>query len=125
MVLVHLLLDFTPRRDIFVNCQWDKDILFSQLVFRNFVKNQDPLINNLKITFKFDGELLNLDVPFISDPDMIEVDSKIGKIYVWRAFNNSNKVSFVNGTQCTGIHQKIIQEWLNEFLKHEHQTFQQ
>jgi len=112
-------IDFTPREDMFNDCTWDKDILFSQLVFRNFIKNNDPLINNLEIVFKFDGEILNLNVPFIDDPDVIEIDSKIGKIYIWRAFNNSDRVSFVNGTQCTGIHQRIIQEWLNDFLKYD------
>lgn len=112
-------IDFIPREDIFGQCSWDKDILFSQLVFRNFVKNYDPIIKNLKINFKFDGELLDLDVPFIDDPNLIEVESKIGKIYVWRSFSNSDRVSFINGTQCTGIHQKIIQDWLNEFLKYD------
>jgi len=112
-------IDFTPRSDLFNDCVWDMDILYSQLVFRNFVKNNDPLINNLEIVFKFDGVELDLNVPFIDDTDVIEVDSKIGKIYIWRAFNNSDRVSFVNGTQCTGIHQRIIQEWLNDFLKHD------
>lgn len=112
-------IDFIPREDIFKNCSWDKDILWAQLIFRNFVKNLDPIIKDLKIEFKFNGEKLNLDIPFIDDPNVIEIESKLGKIYVWNSFNGSERISFINGTQCAGIHQKIVQDWLNEYLKYD------
>ncbi|MFW6311359.1 MAG: toprim domain-containing protein, partial [Nanoarchaeota archaeon] len=49
--------------------------------------------------------------------DKIEVINKDwGSIILWENYEDSCSVSFVNGSQCTGIHQKLVNDWVNEFL---------
>ena len=58
-----------------------------------------------------------IDIPVTTDfieGDYIKVDSPIGTIYFWESYENSGSLSFVNGSQCTGIHQKIVNDWLND-----------
>ena len=39
---------YVPRKDIFKGCTWDKEYLHTLFIFREFLKNQDPIISNLK-----------------------------------------------------------------------------
>lgn len=110
-------IDFTPRQDIFGNCIWDKDILKTSFIFRNYLKSMDSTIRNLKFVARFDNEVLDLEESFYGS-SAISVESKVGNIVLWKSFENSGKISFVNGALCTGIHQKIVQDWVNDILKY-------
>lgn len=104
---------FIPRKDIFKGCEWDRDYIYTMMIFRQFMKKTDPIISNLEFICTFDGEALDLDINFLPE-ECFKVDTKSGVLYVWESYPQSASVSFVNGAICTGIHQRIIGEWLNE-----------
>ena len=110
---------YIPRKDIFKDCTWDKEYLHTMFIFREFLKKQDPIISNLIIEFYFDGQLLNLDVPFIPE-DAVLVQTKIGMIAVWKGYEGSASASFINGAICTGPHQRIFTEWINELFNYQY-----
>ena len=107
---------FTPRKDTFSGCTWDKDYIHTMMIFRQFMKKTDPAISALEFICTFDGEPLNLDVHFLP-LEYFRTDSKHGTLFVWESYAQSTSVSFVNGAICGGIHQRIIGEWLNEVFE--------
>lgn len=112
-------IDFTPREDIFPGCKWDKEIIQSYFTFRNYIKNLDPKLRKTKFGVRFDGEILKINQKFLP-PNTVSVKSnKYGEIHFWPSYNGSTKLSFVNGTRCSGIHQKIVQDSLNELIKYD------
>jgi topoisomerase-4 subunit B len=118
---------FTPRKDIFKDCTWDKEYLHTMFIFREFLKKQDPVISNLTIEFFFDNKLLNLDVNFIPE-NAVTVTGKHGVFFAWERYENGANASFVNGAICTGIHEKVFVDWVNEMFDynlahHFYQTF--
>ncbi len=104
---------FIPRKDIFKKSKWDKELVLTNMLFRQFLRKSDPVISNLEITCKFDDEYLDLNTSFCPEENF-KIETKHGTIFVWESFQNSASVSFVNGAQCTGIHQRIFSEWINE-----------
>ena len=104
---------FSPRKDTFNNCKWDKEYIHTMMIFRQFLKKTDPAISALDFICTFDGIQLDLDVPFVPENNF-QVNTKHGILFVWESFPQSTSVSFVNGAICTGIHQRIFNEWLNE-----------
>jgi hypothetical protein len=102
---------FTPRKDVFKGFYWDKEYIHATMVFKQFLKKNDPVISKLNFVVNFDGKPLDLEVKFIPE-EHFKVQSKIGTIYVWESFPKSTSVSFVNGAMCGGIHQRIIGDWL-------------
>ena len=106
-------IEFTPRKDVFKGCKWDRDYVHTMMIFRQFLKKTDPLISKLKFSCTFDGEELDLDLNFLPK-EYFKVDSKHGSLYVWESYPQAASVSFVNGAICSGIHQRIFGEWLNE-----------
>lgn len=106
---------YTPRKDIFKGCEWDKEYLHTMFVFRQFLKKRDPLIQNLTLEVFFDGVALDLELPFLPE-DYLEVHSDIGTFFMWDGYANGTSVSFINGANCTGIHQKIMHDWINDMF---------
>jgi DNA gyrase/topoisomerase IV subunit B len=100
---------------LFGGCVWDKDYIHTQMVFRNFLKKNDEFISNLEFEAYFDGQKLDLEIPFLPEQN-ITIKTKIGIFVFWRRFENATSVSFMNGAQCVGIHQKIFQDWINEMF---------
>lgn len=111
------VVDFSPRKDIFKDCNWDFDILKTEFVFKNYIKNLDPILKNVDFIVKFDNQKIDINIPFIDKENVIEIDSKIGRVIVSPSFPKSTKLSFINGQMCSGIHQKIIQDNLNTWVK--------
>jgi DNA gyrase/topoisomerase IV subunit B len=110
---------YIPRKDIFKGCTWDKEYLHTMFIFREFLKNQDPVIGNLIIEFYFDGEKLDLNKPFLPD-DAIIFKGKLGLFVIWdRKYDNATSASFINGAICTGIHQKIFTDWVNDIFEYQ------
>ena len=110
---------YIPRKDIFKGCTWDKEYLHTTFIFREFLKKQDPVISNLIIEFYFDGQLMNLEIPFIPE-DAVVIPSKLGMIAVWKGYENAASASFINGALCTGPHQRIFTEWINELFNYQY-----
>jgi DNA gyrase/topoisomerase IV subunit B len=108
---------YIPRLDIFKGCTWDKEYLHTMFIFREFLKNQDPVIGNLEIEFYFDGEKLNLNQPFLPD-NALTFNGKHGMFVIWEKYENAASASFINGALCTGIHQKIFTDWVNEIFEY-------
>ena len=110
---------YIPRKDIFKGCTWDKEYLHTMFIFREFLKKQDTVISNLDIEFYFDNEKMKLDIPFIPE-DAVVVQTKIGMIAVWKGYEGSTSASFINGAICTGPHQRIFTEWINELFNYQY-----
>ena len=110
---------YIPRKDIFKGCTWDKEYLHTTFIFREFLKKQDPVISNLIIEFYFDGQLMNLEIPFIPE-DAVVIPSKLGMLAVWKGYENAASASFINGALCTGPHQRIFTEWINELFNYQY-----
>lgn len=106
---------YIPRKDIFKGCTWDKEYLHTMFVFREFLKTRDALLQNMVLEFVFDGQLLKLDLPFLP-ADCLEITNDIGTFFLWEGYPNGTSVSFINGANCTGIHQKIMYDWVNEMF---------
>lgn len=110
---------YIPRKDIFKDCTWDKEYLHTMFIFREFLKKQDTVISNLDIEFYFDDEKMKLDVLFIPE-DAVVIQTKIGMIAVWKGYEGSTSASFINGAICTGPHQRIFTEWINELFNYQY-----
>jgi len=110
---------YIPRKDIFKGCTWDKEYLHTMFIFREFLKKQDPVISNLEIEFYFDDVKLDLSLPFIPE-DAVVIQSKIGMVAVWKRFDDATSVSFINGAQCSGIHQKVFVDWINDIFNYQY-----
>lgn len=104
---------FKPRTDIFKDCTWDKEYLHTLFTFKQYLKNHDAAIENLELELYFDGELLDLNQPFLPKNCLV-FKTKIGQYILWDKFEESTSASFINGALCVGIHQKILSDWVNE-----------
>lgn len=114
-------IDFIPTPELFKGYKWDKDLIMTYLSFKSFLIKHDNVISNLKINASFieNGVEIPLKMTddFIGD-NFISVESTMGIIYMWESYQDSTSVSFVNGSQCTGIHQKIVNDWCNDYFKY-------
>ena len=106
---------FIPRESIFIEQRWDKELLMTKMIFRNFVKNQDERMVDTKLDFYFDNVKIDLTQTFFPE-DSLQWSTPTSNIVLWPSYNDSTSVSFVNGTFCSGVHQKMIQEHINEDL---------
>jgi hypothetical protein len=113
---------FIPSKEIFPNYKWDIDLITTYLSFKYFLIKNDPIINKLELRGYFikDNKLWDIDITTNFIPkDHIVVTNNVGTIYLWEGYENSCSLSFVNGSQCTGIHQKVVNDWCNEYFKYE------
>jgi DNA gyrase/topoisomerase IV subunit B len=110
------VVDYIPRSDIFENSEWDKDILYTSFLFRNYLKNSNPILKNLDFIFEFDNVKMDLNKSFIPD-DAIIVDGSLGRVILTKSFPSSTNLSFINGQMCSGIHQKVVQDYINDICK--------
>jgi len=112
---------FIPTPEVFPKYKWDKDLIITYLSFKSFLVKNDPVINNLVIhgTFIQDKKeyLIPISLNFIPENN-IKVETPNGSIYLWESYQDSTSLSFINGSQCTGIHQKIVNDWCNEYFKY-------
>jgi DNA gyrase/topoisomerase IV subunit B len=106
---------YTPRKDTFKGCTWDKEYLHTMFAFRQFLLKRDPMLQNMKLEFVFDGQELNLDLPFLPET-YLEIHTDLGTFFLWEGYANGTSISFINGANCTGIHQRIMYDWVNEMF---------
>jgi len=106
---------FEPLPDVFGRSKWDIEILTTTLAFKKRLIRKDPVIKNLEIVFLWDEKNINVDVD-IFPKDSFILETPIGEVIVWEKFDGGGSVSFVNSAICSGIHQRIINEYINEKL---------
>lgn len=107
---------FKPLSGVFGHDKWDKEVLSSILILKYDLIKRDPIIGKLNIDLLWDGEKIDLNVPFISE-ESFRVNTEIGQISIWEKYEGSGSISFVNSAICSGIHQKIINDFINEKLE--------
>jgi len=114
-------ISFIPSQQIFPKYKWDIDLITTYLSFKYFLIKNDPTINKLNLKGYFIKEGKEFDIDITTDfipPNHITVTNYLGTIYLWEAYENSCSLSFVNGSQCTGIHQKVVNDWCNEYFNY-------
>ena len=104
---------FSPLPDIFDNCKWNKDILFSMLILKKRVLETESNTKTIKIKFVWDGKETEVKTDVLKQ---LSYKTSIGEILVWEKTEDSGSVSFVNSAICTGIQQKIIMDQINGVL---------
>lgn len=114
-------ISFIPSNEIFPNYKWDEDLIVTYLSYKSFLIKNDPIINKLNLNgiFVRNGKEENINIVsnFIPENHIV-ISNNIGAIYLWEAYENSSSLSFVNGSQCYGIHQKIVNDWINNYFKY-------
>lgn len=109
-------ISFIPRKETFKDCQWDFEYVESQMIFKEFMKSQDPLIEDLKFSALWDGVPMDLTKQFIPK-DSFTITSKIGSLHIWRVQDNYFKhTSFVNLALCSGPHQTALVDFMNDLF---------
>ena len=106
---------FIPRKKMFKNSQWNRDILYAQMVFKKFLLKHDEVLSKLDFQVWFDGEQMDLNQPFYPQNAFV-ADTKIGTLIVYESFDRSGSLSFVNSAMCTGMHQRVVNESINAQL---------
>jgi DNA gyrase/topoisomerase IV subunit B len=82
----------------------------------------DPIIGkNLKLHCNFIQQEIEIPINvsnFLPEDTLRISNKEWGTIILWPSYENSCSVSFINGSQCTGIHQRIINDWINEYFEY-------
>ena len=107
---------FIPLSDVFGYSKWDREVLSSILILKYDLIKRDPILNKLEIELIWDNEIVNLDASFLPE-DSFKINTEIGQITIWEKYEGSGSISFVNSALCTGIHQKIVNDFVNEKLE--------
>ena len=107
---------FIPFSEVFGYSKWDKEVLSSILILKYDLIKRDPVLGKLEIELEWDGRGIDLGVPFVSE-DSFKINTDIGQITIWEKYEGSGSLSFVNSALCTGIHQKIVNDFVNDKLQ--------
>ena len=107
---------FEPLPEIFGRSKWDLELLKTTLIFKSRLIKKDPVIKNLVIEFYWDGKKIDLDIELFPK-DSYSLETPIGEVLIWEKYEGSGSVSFVNSAMCTGIHQRLINEFINTKLE--------
>ena len=107
---------FEPLAEIFGRTKWDKDILSTDIAFKKRLIKKDPIIKNLDLQFYWDDEKVDLNIDFFPR-ESFSIETPVGEVIIWEKFDGGGPVSFVNSAMCTGIHQRIVNEFINAKLE--------
>jgi DNA gyrase/topoisomerase IV subunit B len=106
---------FKPLSDVFGYDKWDKEVLSTTLILKCDLIKRDPILGKLDIELIWDGEKIDLNSSFLPE-ESFKINTEIGQITIWEKYEGSGPISFVNSAMCTGIHQKIINDFVNNKL---------
>jgi DNA gyrase/topoisomerase IV subunit B len=106
---------FEPVGEIFGRTKWDQDILSTDIAFKKRLIKKDPIIKNLELEFYWDDKKVDLDINFFTK-DSFVIETPIGEVIIWEKFDGGGPVSFINSAMCSGIHQRIVNEFINAKL---------
>lgn len=112
------LIEFIPRKEIFKKQKWDLEILTTKLIFKNFLLKNSYLKQTKLILFVNNKEI-DLNIDFIPQTHIVFEQNLLKmnyKIYIWKRFQDSCSISFINDAMCQGIHQRVIFEEINNKL---------
>lgn len=109
------IISFQPIGEIFGNSKWDIEILRTTLIFKLRLIKKDPLINKLSLEFYVDGKKIDLDIT-LQPKKSFSIETPIGEVIIWEKYEGSGSISFVNSAICSGIHQRIVNEFINAKL---------
>jgi DNA gyrase/topoisomerase IV subunit B len=115
------MVSFTPSNEVFPGYKWDEDLIRTYISFKQFLLDQDSQLKGLKLKAEFvrNGKTEPISITKNWIPEQhISIKNKLGYVFLWPSYENSCSISFVNGSQCTGIHQKIVQDWANEIFEY-------
>jgi DNA gyrase subunit B len=104
---------FKPLESIFEHCKWDYDILKSILILKKRVLETEEKTSSIEIKFIWDGKQESIDSSLKPD---YSFKTPIGEFLLWKKTELTNSFSFVNSALCTGIHQKIVLDKINQEL---------
>ena len=107
---------FEPLAEIFGRTKWDKEILSTDIAFKKRLIKKDPIIKNLDLQFYWDDERVDLNIDFFPR-ESFSIETPVGEVIIWEKFDGGGSVSFVNSAMCTGIHQRIVNEFINAKLE--------
>jgi DNA gyrase/topoisomerase IV subunit B len=105
-------ISFKPLTDVFGSTKWDKEVLSTTLILKYDLIKRDSLLSNIKIELNWDEEVIDLQPEFLP-ADAFKIDTEIGQISIWEKYEGSGSLSFVNSALCSGIHQKIVNDFIN------------
>jgi DNA gyrase subunit B len=106
---------FEPLVETFGRAKWDQEILKSSIMFKKRLISRDPVIKNLNIEFYWDGKIIDTDGDLFPKTSF-SLETPIGEVVIWEKYDNSGSISFVNSAMCTGMHQRLVNEFINEKL---------
>jgi DNA gyrase/topoisomerase IV subunit B len=109
------IIRFKPRQNIFVDCLPEYDIVLTKMILRNLLIKNSKDISNLNFYVYFDGKKIDLDVQTIP-PDSLHIKGDLGNIWIFKSFEDSCSLGFINGALCTGSHINIIRDNINEIF---------
>lgn len=109
------IIRFKPREKVFVDCLPEYDIVLTKMVLRNLLIKHSKDINTLNFIVYFDGKKIDLDVPTIPD-DAMYIKSDLGNVWVFKSFEDSCSLGFINGALCSGSHINIVRDTINEIF---------
>jgi DNA gyrase/topoisomerase IV subunit B len=115
------MVSFVPSPAVFPGYKWDEDLIRTYLSFKQYILDLDLQLKGLKLKAEFvcggKPELISITKDWIPEQH-ITTKNKLGYVFLWPSYENSCSLAFVNGSQCTGIHQKIVQDWANEMFEY-------
>ena len=110
------MVSFIPSPEVFPNFKWDEDLILTYLSFKQFLLDLDSQLKGLKLKATFVHrdkiETISITKDWIPD-EHITTKNKLGYVFLWPSYENSCSLAFLNGSQCTGIQQKIVNDWVN------------
>lgn len=110
---------FKPLVSVFKKLTYELSILESKIALRQFSINHGKKETDkdfLKFEFTFDGKNVPIETGSIFPAPNIQVDSKKASFVLWESFEDSASFSMINGSLCSGIHQKIVIDMLNKYF---------
>lgn len=109
------IIRFKPREKVFVDCLPEYDIVLTKMVLRNLLIKNSKDINALNFVVYFDGKQIDLNIPTIPI-DSMQIKSDLGNIWVFKSFEDSCSLGFINGALCSGSHINIVRDTINEIF---------
>lgn len=109
------VVSFIPDTIIFKSSKFDIDYLTTQMVFRKYLLSKDAALSTTSLRFFYDEIEVNLGVAFLPEK-YIEMDTALGSLIIYPSFQNATSVSFINSTITSGIHQKVVNDYLNNLF---------
>lgn len=106
---------FIPSPSVFPRYKWDIEILQTYFSFKQFLISNDSIIKNLKLDIKIDGKNCPIYTDFVPN-NAIKIFKDKGTIFLWPKYENSTSIGFINGSLSSGVHQKIVNDWCNEYF---------